>query len=367
VSTALAVRSGGDELRRVLRAALADDATAREAARDFVAGFDHHAPVDPRVFAALPAVQRWIAEVADPDDPRAHLVRGVCRQAWSRNQVRLAALQATLVALGRVGVAPVVLPGAFTAMAALGDAGARVLERVDVLVEPAAVPRVTAALLAAGAETGDDAAPLLAGRLAHRASLHLELPHGWLGVRWRHPLLVATDLAAVRAAAVPAHLGPVTTRVPRPADAPVLVLAELTDGGPRGAEWTNLVLELGRTATGVGASAVIEAMAGRAHDRRRHAAWAGLLDLVAEVSDRTDLADAAARFAAVPSPSPPRSPVGRAARLVRQYRESAEQAGVAVDPRGAARYLRERWRVGDVRSLPAEIARRVVRARRPSD
>lgn len=360
------------QLELVLRAATAEPDRAADAARAFIGGFDPDRPLDPRVYAAVPAVYARLGPAAGSDDPRWKLFSGVARQVWTRNQMRLSAARSALDTLGQVGAAPLVLPGAVTAMAALDDPGARVLERVDLLVAPDHVARVTAALLGAGATIRQDHEPLLDGRLDWQPLVYAELAHGALVVRWDHPVLDATVLDAIRDRPERLRLGPLGAATPVAADALLTVLADLTDTDPGPVDWTSLVLEAARLRRALDADGPsLDRLARAAHDVDRHDAWTDMLRFLAHVSgDRADR-EAADRFAAVPRPMAasgprPHAPTlsGRARRILGRYRFEARSRAEPATVRGLARYLTVRWRLHRRRDLPREALRRLLRARR---
>ncbi len=360
------------QLELVLRAAIAEPERAADAARAFIAGFEPEQPLDPRVYAAIPAVYARLGPAAGSDDPRWKLCSGVARQVWTRNQMRLSAARSALEALGRVGTAPVVLPGAVTGMAALDDSGARVLERVDLLVPPDHLPRVSAALLGTGATIHQDHEPLLDGRLAWQPLVYAELAHGALAVRWDHPALDPTVLDALRDRPTPLRLGPLVAATPAAPDALVLVLADLSDTDPGPVDWTSLVLEAARLLRVLdGDGPTLDRVARVAHDVDRHDAWTDLLRRLAHVSDDRADREAVDRFAAAPrsiGPPGPRPPAptlrGRARRILGRYRVEARGRRESATARGFARYLTVRWHLHRRRDLPREAARRVLRARR---
>jgi hypothetical protein len=358
------------QLDHVLRAVIGDTARSAEAAGQFVDAFDVNAALDPRVYAALPALHARVDHGARTDDTRWNLIRGTARRVWAHNQIRLAAAQSALGALARVGADPIVLPGAITSMAALDDTGVRVLERVIVLVEPDHLPRVTAALLADGASIRQDTATLLDHRQDWQHRLDADLAEGTLTVQTDHRGIDASSLDALRGRTQPLRLGPLVASAPAPSDGLVMTLAALTDGDPDPIEWTNLVLELARLMRLVGDDDA-ERAASVAHHAGRYDVWTGFVRLIADLSkDGRDEA-VAERFAATPRPvapesgaaTPPRSAGARAGRMLRDYRADATRRCEPVTVRGLARYLTQRWRLHDLRSLPIEIARRVARAR----
>jgi len=368
-------RTFGSAVELMLRAALADGVPATDAARRFLAEFEPDASLDVRAYAAIPAVYTRLKE-GTPNDPHWTLFAGVTRQAWTRNHVFISAARSAFDALERVDANPIVLPGALTAMAALGDSRARVLDRIEVVIASAYIPRAVAALLAVGMTIREDPAPLLEGRAPLHTTVHAELAGGTLVVRSDHPTVGSAITKGLRAGPEDLHVASFRFSGLSPECAFLAVLADLTDSDPSSVRWTNLVLELGRLrrlldARGAGFGAVARV----AHDADRHDVWGEQLRMLAYLSgDRGDAA-AADRFAAVaPPPAPPpgraratlrRSAPGRAVRMLRQYRTTAAGRDEPVTLRGLARFLEGRWQLATLRDLPRAVGRRILRARRP--
>jgi hypothetical protein len=355
----------GSDVELVLRAALADRAPATDAF------------LDPRAYAALPAVYTRLKSVAAPDDPHWTLVAGVTRQAWTRNQMCISAVRPGLDALGRVGAAPLVVPGAITAMAALGNSSARMLDRIDVVIDPRHVPRVAAALLAVGATIRQDHAALFDGRLAEHTTVCAEFGAGALVVRQDHPVIGSAIIEGFRAGSEAMLVGSLHFTGLAPEDALIAVLADLTDCDPGPVGWTNLILELARLRRLLDVHGTCLGTVARvAHDAGRHDAWADQLRLLAHLSGDHHDAAAAERFAAIAPPPALPAPTGaaprrrrsapqRAVRMLRQYRTAAAGRNEPVTLRGLARFLEQRWQLAGARDLPRAVGQRLLRARRP--
>jgi hypothetical protein len=371
------IRGLGSDVEWVLRAALADRAPATEAARRFLAEFEPDAFLDPRAYAALPAVYTRLKSVAAPNDPHWTLVAGVTRQAWTRNQLCISAVRSGLDALERVGATPLVFPGAVTAMAALGNSRARMLDRIDLMIDPQHIPRVAAALVAVGATIRQDHAPLFDGRVAEHTTIFAEFAGGALVVRWDHPVIRRETIERFRAGSEPMLVGTLHFNGLAPEDALIAVLADLTDSDPGPVGWTNLILELGRIRRRLDAhGACMGTVARVAHDAGRHNAWADQLRLLAQLSGDHHDAAAAERFADVAPPHALPAPRGtsprrrrssprRALRMLRQYRTAAAGRNEPVTLRGLARFLEHRWQLAGAHDLPRAVARRLLSARRP--
>jgi hypothetical protein len=366
------------DAKLLLRAALAPRAAATEAARTFLAEFDPETYLDPRAYAAVPAVYTRLGKDAALHDPHWTLLAGVARQIWTRNQVRLAAVRTGFTALERVGAEPLVVPGAVTAMATLESSGARLLEGIDLLIQVEHVPRVTAALLAAGASISGAREPLLNGYVAEHGMLSAALTDAALAVRWGDATAERVKLDAFRTRSESMSVGSLPFTSLAPADGLVVVLGDLVDTDPGPTGWTNQILELARLRRRVGKDGQrIEDLAHAAHDAGRHDAWAEQLRMVAYLSGDADDDDAAERFAAAPPPFafpalgsttsvPERSAPRRALRMVHQYRAAAATRNEPVTIRGLARFLEARWHLTRARDLLSEVGRRLARARRPT-
>ena len=297
---------------------------------------------------------------AQLDDPRATLIAGAVRRIWSHNQLCLAGVQEACDVLGRLCVAPIVLPGAVTAIAALDDSRSRLLDRVDLLIEPHHVPRVATALFSTGAELGRDAMPLIQGQRSWPPQFDAGLAHGKLVVRWQLLPLRHTVLDGWRVDAREPLATTVRANSLAGVEAMVAALSRL-DSEPDGIEWTNLVLEVGRLARLIDANAG-EAVARIAYEVGRYEQWSSFLRLIAHLSGDASVAE---RYGATPPPvfaAPPRWAHERTARMLREYRADARVRHELATARGFSRYLARRWQVPSRRDLPREGARRAMRA-----
>jgi len=365
------------DARLLLRAALAPRAAAMEATRTFLAEFDPDTHLDPRAYAAVPAVYARLGKDAAMKDPHWTLLAGVARQIWTRNQVRLAAVRSGFTALERVGADPLVLPGAVTAMAALESSGARLLEGIDLLIQVEHVPRVTAALLAVGATISGAHEPLFDAHVAEPGMLSATLTDAALAVRWGGAATGRVNVDAFRTRSEVMSVGSLPFTGLAPADALVVVLGDLVDTDPGPTGWTNQILELARLRRRVGVDGqCIEDLANAAHGAGRHDAWTEQLRTVAYLSGDDDDDDVAERFAAAPPPvafpalgrTPlvsGRSAPRRALRMVDQYRAAAATRNEPVTIRGLERFLEARWHLNRPRDLLSEVGRRLARARPP--
>ena len=87
----------------------------------------------------------WLA-----DDPEQEIVLGICRRAWSQNQLRRKLLANALAILGAAGIERAAAIGPVLFSAQWPEGSIRPVGRVDLLVEPASVRAAFDAFLTAG-------------------------------------------------------------------------------------------------------------------------------------------------------------------------------------------------------------------------
>lgn len=163
----------------LLRAAFGPTEQAITSFAEWAMRFDPSAELDPGDFTVLPAVYtarlRSIESVgasagslgdgmACGSDVALTRVRGIAKRAWTRNQLRLTALDRVVVALGNVQIEVCIAPGPLTTIVELGDSSAEA-HVVELLVDKANAPIAAAAILAIGATSEHDPSHVLAGRV----------------------------------------------------------------------------------------------------------------------------------------------------------------------------------------------------------
>ncbi len=117
----------------LIRAAVLEGDAARSAWKQWLALGGNVDRIDGASYGLLPQVYRNLEAIA-PEEPLLAKLKGVYRYHWYRNQVLLHGAADAVRALEAAGVPTLVLKGAALAILHYGDAGARPMEDVDVLV-----------------------------------------------------------------------------------------------------------------------------------------------------------------------------------------------------------------------------------------
>ena len=144
--------------------------------------------LDSAVLRVLPMVARGRPEWLQ-DDPAAAILLGLCRRAWTQNQLRFHLLARTAAALREAGVEQVSLTGS-TAFALLSsrNKSLRPLETLELLVSRAEVPAAYHALAAAGWKLSREYPSPHAAAPDHLQAVWLEDARGErLQLGWRQP------------------------------------------------------------------------------------------------------------------------------------------------------------------------------------
>ena len=214
----------------LLRAALQTDAGATSAWRAWLAteDLDEISSLD---FSLLPLAAYNLQAQSVSDGPVGRL-RGVLRQSWYKNQLRLADMAAALTALAQAGIRSLVIGDAALAARIYARPGLRPIGQLDLLVRPADASAAHRALALAGWEPAYGGC-ILARQMAIRPfSLLNHAQRQPLRLNWR---MFATDPEAVGDStvwdtAMPTYVGGAPAHTP---DAAHLLLHACTAGAVR--------------------------------------------------------------------------------------------------------------------------------------
>ncbi len=131
----------------------------------------------------------WLA-----DDPEQEIVLGICRRAWSQNQLRRKLLANALAILGAAGIERAAAIGPVLFSAQWPEGSIRPVGRVDLLVEPASVRAAFDAFLTAGWKPLCTLLDTTTDQFSFAPGIELQSPGGGkLHIHWR--ALPNTDLA----------------------------------------------------------------------------------------------------------------------------------------------------------------------------
>jgi len=152
--------------------------------------------LDPASFSLLPALAGRLPDWLGTDSQQAILL-GICRRAWSQNQVRLKLLADALEILGAAGIERVAATGPVSWGALYWPPNAiRSIGAVDLLVEPALARRTFEALTKAG-WTAPKGVPNTAANFYFDPGVPMQSPAGGeVRMHWR--ALPNTDFALRR-------------------------------------------------------------------------------------------------------------------------------------------------------------------------
>ena len=317
-------------------------------------------------FQLLPVVARNLPE-GELDPEVAGRIAGLVRLTWSRNQLLFHAAGDAVAALEEAGISPLVLKGAALAELAYGDAGARPMFDVDLLVPPARAREAMAVLGEAGWASSY---PDPAGRIRVHHSVDLSRPPGGeLDLHWQS-LWLAADDRPLWDAAVPLRLGDTEARAVGAADNLLIVCAH-------GLPWAEVpAIRWIADATTLIRTAEVDWDRFEAEARRRRLAiWAavalrflreelGIAEVPAVVVEELAAEPASrAERTALASALRPDSPL-RTYRLARERHRRLRDMGAAETPIRFLPFAREFWGVDRTADLPLHAARRIRRAAR---
>ena len=130
----------------LLRAALGAEEEARAAWTRFLASGGRLDDLDAASYRLLPTLYRNLEAAGLPDDESMIKLRGVYRHAWYHNQVLLHAAGSSVRALQATGTRVMAIKGAAVTALYAGGLGARPMDDVDLLIEPAHVDRAVGVL-----------------------------------------------------------------------------------------------------------------------------------------------------------------------------------------------------------------------------
>ncbi|RZS91443.1 putative nucleotidyltransferase-like protein [Motilibacter rhizosphaerae] len=224
----------GAERRLLLRAALLDGDTGREAYAEWRR---HHDPTDlePVSYRLLPLLYRNLERLGVEAPERARL-QGVYRHAWYANQRLLHAAGPGLRLLAGAGIPVVLLKGAaLVATSTGGDVGVRPMEDVDVLVPAADAVRAHDALVAGGWHWYEPEPPEDARR-RKQSSPYVPESGTQLDLHWR-PLWEPGSTGTLWEAVVPATLAGAEVLVPSRAHQLVVTAAHGVGWHPSPLRW----------------------------------------------------------------------------------------------------------------------------------
>ncbi len=339
----------------LLRAALQAGAGAADAWRAWLATEDLD-DVSGLSFALLPLVSHNLQALGVSEGPLGRL-RGVQRQSWYKNQLRLADLAAAANALTETGLAGLVIGDAALAARIYPQPGLRPIEQLDLLVRPADAGAAHTALAVAGWRPAYPARDLARQMAIRPYGLLHHAQRQTLRLHWR---LFASDPDPAADAlawdtAVPAELTGAAALAP---DAANLLLHACTEGPLRPAPLAWLWLadaatllrgwsaELNDSAALAGARPVAQA------NLRQVQAIAGIAALPPAL---------AALPPSAPTPDAPPAAEGGLARLAvawRRYRQLPRDSQRLFAPLGFAAYVQSWWCLEHLGQLPAAMLRR---------